>query len=136
MANCAFRMAGVLIVAGSALAAVANGAPAHDQRRFTFSQAAYTSMDGMIAARAFVAEDLPAGIPMREAIARTERADTSCKPAADGVDCHFFVLASPVGGDLGEDYWVVHLHPGPDGLLQSADVQRYRVGMEGYLHGR
>jgi methyl coenzyme M reductase alpha subunit len=136
MGNHAFRTASVLIAAGSALAVVAGGAAAQDQHRFTFSQAEYMSMGGMRAARAFVAENLPAGIPMRKAIARAERADTSCKPVADGVDCEYFIMVRPAGGDLGEDVWAVHLHPGPEGLLQAADVHRYRVGMNGYLGGR
>ncbi len=128
-------MIGAAIMA-LAIAAVAGAAAAQDRHPFTFSQVAYDSVDGMPAARAFVAEHLPAGIPMREAIVRAERADTSCKPTANGMDCEFFVVASPAGGDLGEDYWAIHLHPGPDGLLQSADVDRYRVGMKGYLNGR
>ena len=133
MANHASRTAGAILATCSALAVVASGAAAQDQRPFTFSQAEYMSTGGMAAARAFVAENLPAGIPMRKAIARAERADTSCKPVADGVDCEYFILVRPVGGDLGEDVWAVHLHPGPEGLLRAADVHRYRVGMNGYL---
>jgi hypothetical protein len=133
MAEHAFKIAGVFLAAGSALAVMASVASAQDQRHFTFSQAEYTSTGGMRAASAFVAENLPAGIPMRTAITRAERADTSCRPVADGVDCEFFILDRPAGGDLGEDVWAVHLHPGPAGLLQAADVHRYRVGMSGYL---
>jgi hypothetical protein len=136
MAKHAFKIASILVATGSALVVMASVAAAQDQRRFTFSQAEYMSMGGMRAASAFVAEDLPAGIPMREAIARAERADTACKPVADGVDCEYFIMVRPAGGDLGEDVWAVHLRPDPAGLLQAADVHRYRVGMSGYLRER
>lgn len=114
-------------------AAVATSASA--EGRFTFPRAEFLPDDiGMQAAQAFVANELPAGLPMSEAIARTTRADTACHPGPGGaVDCRYFIASRPEGGDLGEDFWNVRLVPGADGHLQAASVRRWRVGMESLL---
>ena len=120
-----------LALAVVAAVAVAGPAGAHGVRRFTFSDAAYMDGEaGMRAARAFVAEALPRGLPMREAVARVTRADMACRADREGggaVRCRYFVTSRPEFGDLGEDIWTVRLTPGSDGLLQDATL--------GYTHG-
>jgi len=91
--------------------------------------------DGMRAAQSFMRDQLPPGLPMSVAIARAERAQVSChiptiRDAA--VTCEYFILARPVGGDLGENIWTVKLFPEPDGTLADATVSRTRAGMLGY----
>ena len=49
------------------------------------------------------------------------------------IACEYFILARPVGGDLGENIWTVKLFPGPDGTLADAVLSRTRAGMPGYL---
>ena len=69
---------------------------------------------------------------MREAIARTRRADAYCHAPSksDGVvKCAYSMLAHPAGGDLGEDWWLVRLTPGSDGKLKWATFTRSRIGM-------
>src|ERR1700723_2219735 len=104
-----------LALAVVAAAAVAGAASAQDARKFTFPDAEFMGApDGMRAARAFVAEALPQGLPMREAVARMTRAGTACHAASDGsgaVRCRYFITARPEYGDLGEDIWTVRLTP-------------------------
>jgi hypothetical protein len=91
--------------------------------------------DGVRAARAFIKDQLPSGLPISVAIARVEKADASCHISTVGdtvVTCEYFILARPVGGDLGENIWTVKLFPGPDATLADASLSRTRVGMPGY----
>lgn len=122
---------GLIAASGCAGADVA-AAQAKDMRGFTFVQAEYMPMGGLRAASEFVAEALPAGLPMPEAIARAKRAGAACKAGPGGVECDYMAVVRPEGGDLGEDWWRLQLAPGPDGLLQAASVRRYRVGMVGW----
>jgi hypothetical protein len=92
--------------------------------------------DAAAAAEAFVSQKLPAGLSLETAIARVEKAGARCHsphgPARD-VECTFFLMAQPVGGDLGENWWTVHLASGLDGKLERASIERSRTGLAGYL---
>ena len=118
-------------------AALASPAAARDLRRFTFPQAEFLPNDeGMRLAQDFVAQALPRGLPMNEAITRVERAVMACHDGhrQDGVvNCDFFINARPPGGDLGEVYWNLSLWPGPHGVLQSVSLRRSYVGLPGYV---
>jgi hypothetical protein len=122
-----------LALAVVAAAAVAGAASAQEARKFTFTDAEFMrAADGMRAARAFVAEALPPGLSMREAVARMTRAGTACHAASDGggaVRCSYFITVRPEYGDMGEDVWTVRLTPGAGGLLQDATLRRSRVGL-------
>jgi hypothetical protein len=117
----------LLALAGSAQAASA----------FTFTDAEFMpANNGIEAAHSFIADQLTRGLPMALAIARVEKAQASCHAAAGGAEmviCEHYTLDRPVGGDLGENVWTVHLTPGPNGLLDDATVSRSRVGMPGYM---
>jgi hypothetical protein len=120
--------AGLVFMLGRAIAEPSTG--------FTFQYAEFLSNEheGLSAAKAFVAADLPPGLPMREAVMRVEQARASCKaPAssAEVVKCEYFIQARPAEGDLGENVWTVRLDPGPNDTLASASVERFRVGMPG-----
>jgi hypothetical protein len=83
----------------------------------------------------FVAESLPPGLPMAQAVRRVQGATAACGPAAsDGVvECRYFIEVRPDGGDAGEDGWRVRLVPTAGGLLGAATASRYHVGMEGII---
>jgi hypothetical protein len=103
---------------------------------FTFQDAEFlpNEHEGLLAAKSFVATELTPGLPMNEAITRVQQAHASCEtPAASSaiVKCGYFIQARPAGGDLGENLWTVRLVPGPDNTLQSASVEKSRVGMPG-----
>ncbi|HZC17417.1 MAG TPA: hypothetical protein VE309_11715 [Caulobacteraceae bacterium] len=116
-------------------AALASPVAAAAPRRFTFAYAEFLPNDeAMRQSQAFVAQALPPGLPMREAIARVERADMSCHGGRgqDGVvNCDFFINAAPPDGPLGENFWNLSLTPGPDGALQSVSLHRSHVGIPG-----
>jgi hypothetical protein len=119
-------LVGLLALSGAARAAA-----------FTFPDAEFMpGNDGTRAARSFMEDQLTHGLPMSLAIARVEKARASCHvPAGDTemVTCEYFVLAHPVGGDLGENIWTVHLIPDSNGTLDDATIARTRAGMPGYL---
>jgi hypothetical protein len=123
----------VALAVVAAAAAVAAPASSQAARNFTFTDAEFMrAADGMHAARAFVAEALPPGLPMREAVARMTRAGTACDAASDGsgaVRCRYYITVRPEYGDLGEDVWTVRLTPGAGGVLQDATLRRSRVGL-------
>jgi hypothetical protein len=99
---------------------------------FTFAGAEYMGVGGLAAARAFVADALPPGLPMSRAIRRARSADAACRTENDGAFlCRYYTVVRPEAGDLGEDYWFLRLTPGPDGRLATADVWRRRIGMSG-----
>ncbi len=127
------RVTGLAVI-GIALSTVA---VAHDASRFTFPRAEFLpGSQGMALAQAFVAQDLPRGLPMTEAVARVRRAVMACHPAraVSGVMvCEYSISVKPDGGDAGEDGWRVRLSPGPDGRLQDASVSRFHIGMPGQL---
>jgi hypothetical protein len=112
-------------------------AMAYAERPFTFASAEFMRSDHAAeAADAFVAQELPAGLPLPTAIARVQKAGARCRPphATEGeVVCTFFITAQPVGGDLGENWWTVRLSAGVDGKLESASIERSRHGLSGYL---
>jgi hypothetical protein len=120
------------------LIALASIAFADSTQNFTFRDAEFAIGDeGVRAARSFVASQLTPGLEMNTATARVEHAGASCKAPSSAqatVNCEYFTLARPAGGDLGENVWTVKLMPGPDGKLQRAIVERSRVGMPGYSH--
>jgi hypothetical protein len=105
---------------------------------FTFPDAEFMQDEaaGMRAARSFVERELVPGLPMSEAVSRVRQAEAGCRMPADRVGpvtCEYSILARPLGGDLGENIWMVRLFPGSDGRLQDATVGRFRVGMPGSL---
>jgi hypothetical protein len=108
--------------------ALAGPALAMDAHKFTFADAEYGSAgDGMSAARTFVHDALPAGLPMGEAASRVEHADARCLASPSGaVNCSFSTLTRPHDDFIGEDVWAVQLTPGADGVLGQATLTRSR----------
>jgi hypothetical protein len=130
------KSAGLSLLALCLAAALASPA-ASEARRFTFAQAEFLpSAMGMARAQDFLAESLPPGLQMHEAIKRLREADMSCRaeggPGAP-VSCEYWQGVRPEGGDQGEDVWTVHLTPGPDGALQATSIDRSHIGMEGLI---
>lgn len=120
----------------AALAFMLCRAAAEPQSAFTFQDAEFlpNAHEGFLAAKAFVADQLPPGLPMNEAVMRVEQARASCKPAVSSmavVNCEYFIQARPVEGGLGENVWTARLNPGPNDTLASASIERTRVGMPG-----
>src|ERR1700691_1599135 len=106
------------------LMALTGTAVADSTQKFTFRDAEFAPGDkGVRAARSFVDSQLTPGLAMNTAMERVEDAGALCKappPAQSTVNCEYFILARPAGGDLGENIWSVKLMPGPDGNLQKA----------------
>jgi hypothetical protein len=130
------RTAKLTAIAGTALICLMSEAIAAPPDHFTFQDAEFhpNQREGFEAAKAFVASELPQGIPMSEAIAKVEGARAACDtPTAPSavVQCEYSILARPAEGGLGENVWTVRLTPGPGDKLQSAYVERSHMGMPG-----
>lgn len=122
-------------LAATALAATAFAQP--DPSRFTFPWAAHVdARTGNWAAREFVEKELPAGLPMAEAVARARAARASCRDRGGEVVCRYEI--SDAGGEaaLGEEIWTLTLTPGPGGKLANAAIDRSRAGIPGELGTR
>ncbi len=120
----------------TALMLLLSGAIAAPANRFTFQDAEFlpNEQEGLQAAKSFVTRELTPGLPMREAITSVERARASCETPASSsaiVTCEYSILARPAEGGLGENLWAVRLVPLPNNTLESATVERSRVGMPG-----
>ena len=116
----------------------ADASPA--ERRFSFPWAAHVDiMNGDYAAKQFVQNRLPAGLPMAEAVARAEAARSNCgrwRVTSGPIVCRYEISAATDGAALGQEVWTLTLTPGPDGKLASAAVDRTRVGIPGDLGAR
>ena len=114
-----------IVVAAAAMLA-AGGASAHG---FTFRDAEFLSDDTALEqAQAFVADRLPAGLPLTEARARLATADMRCGRGVAAVTCDLGMIVHIDGGLLGEDHWRVRLTADADGRLTEAAVDHYIVG--------
>ena len=115
--------------------AQADGPP--PERRFTFPWAAHVDMrSGDYAAQQFVQHQLPAGLPMHEAVARARAARSSCNDLGSVVICRYSISSATDQAALGEEVWTLTLTPGPDGKLATAAIDRSRVGIPGDLGTR
>jgi hypothetical protein len=99
------------------------------QSRFTFRGVEFIPSDEQrtAAVQAFVAEQLPSGLPIPEAISRLRKADAACEahPQANAqLKCQFTMLVHPTGLELGAVYWTVRLTQDSQGLLANATVER------------
>ena len=86
---------------------------------------------GEAAARAFIAAQLPAGLPLAEAEARLDRAIMGCNErrlSAGEVDCEYYEIVGSDGGTLGDDVWSVRLTVDEQHRLQSVSFNRSRTG--------
>ena len=103
-----------------------------DPSRFTFPYAAHVDIrSGNEAARQFVEKELPAGLPMSEAIARARAARSACHDTGWEVVCRYFIGEAPDMAPLGEEIWTLTLTPGPDGKLAAAAIDRRHAGLPG-----
>jgi hypothetical protein len=98
------------------------------QRQFTFRGVEFIpSGDRVAAARTFVAEQLPAGLPIPEAIRRLRKADAFCggrQPANAQLMCRSSMVVHPTGLELGNVTWTITLNQDSQGLLANATVER------------
>jgi hypothetical protein len=103
-----------------------------DPSRFTFPYAAHVdARSGNVAAKEFVEKQLPAGLPMSEAIARARAAHSACHDAGGEVVCRYSIGDAPDMAPLGEEIWTLTLTPGPDGKLAAAAIDRRHAGLPG-----
>ena len=94
--------------------------------------AAHVDMrSGDYAAQQFVEKQLPAGLPMAEAIARARAAHSACHDVGGDVVCRYSITDAPDMAPLGEEIWTLTLTPGPDGKLASAAIDRRHAGLPG-----
>jgi hypothetical protein len=113
-----------LIAAGAAQ-------PSSAQPAFSFRQAEFmNSEEAMRSATAFVADELPAGLSMPDAVARLSRADMHCRAESSSGEtaCSFAMMAGADGGTLGEDTWTVRLRCDPQDKLMAARMEHERTG--------
>lgn len=105
---------------------VASAADAQGQ--FTFRGAEFMpSGEPLAAAQAFVAQQLPTGLPVSEAIRRLRKADAFCEahqPANAPLTCRFSILQHPTGLELGAVNWTIRLTQNGQGLLANVTVER------------
>jgi hypothetical protein len=120
------RKAVLAILASGLCAAGASAAQANTgETLFSFVRAEFMSPDqGRAAAEAFVARELPAGLPLPEAVMRLQQANMHCGAASPtGVtECTY---AMPVGSDgypLHDDVWTVRLNSNEHGTLAVATL--------------
>lgn len=107
------------------------------ERRFTFPWAAHVDMrSGDYAAQQFVQHQLPAGLPMHEAVARARAAHSSCNDLGSIVICRYSISSAADEASLGEELWTLTLTRGPDGKLATAAIDRARIGIPGDLGTR
>ena len=115
-------------VLGLSLALGTASAAKAAQDRFTFRGVEFIPFGERIGtAQAFVAQQLPAGLPIQEAIRRLRAADASCKgyqPANAQLTCRSSMVVHPTGLELGDVTWTVRLTQDSRGLLASATVER------------
>jgi hypothetical protein len=103
-----------------------------DPSRFTFPYAAHVDIrSGDEAARLFVEKELPAGLPMSEAISRARAAHSACHDTGSDVVCRYWIGDAPDMAPLGEEIWTLTLTPGPDGKLATAAIDRRHAGLPG-----
>jgi hypothetical protein len=99
------------------------------QGRFTFRGVEFSeSGEPIAAAQAFVAQQLPTGLPIPVAIRRLREADAFCgghQPANAQLTCRFSMLVHRTGDVLREVNWTVRLTPDSQGLLANATVERW-----------
>lgn len=111
------------------LMAAASGAQAQSPE-FSFRTVEYMpAAERVVAAQAFLAGDIKAGMPMARAVADIRAAGAYCQaPKASGaVTCISSSLASPED-QLGDVVWRVKLSPAADGSLAGASVSRDQYG--------
>lgn len=98
------------------------------QGRFTFRGVEFMPSDERTAAaQAFVAQQLPTGLPIPEAVRRLKEADAFCKGshAADAqLKCQASMVVHPTGLELGDVTWTVRLTQDSQGLLANATLER------------
>jgi hypothetical protein len=123
--------------AAGAAAGLAGSACASPANPFTFAKAEFMRPDTrMQAANDFAARQLIAGLPMREAITRVERADALCRRSdkhVGDVVCRYLMPVHPEGGDLGERIWTIRLTSGASDTLRGVTIDRSLVGFSGLL---
>jgi hypothetical protein len=103
-----------------------------DPSRFTFPYAAHVDVrSGNYAAQQFVEKELPAGLPMSEAIARARAARSACHDVGHDVVCRYSIGEAPDMAPLGQEIWTLTLTPGPDGKLKTAAIDRSHAGIPG-----
>jgi len=112
------------------LLVVCSAQPSAAQPAFSFRQAEFMNEDAALrSATAFVADELPAGLAVPEALARLKRADMDCRPDASGVTaCSFGMVEGRDGGTLGEDTWTVRLRRDPQDRITAADLSHQQTG--------
>ncbi len=112
---------GLSLTLGVASAAEAQG-------QFPFRGAEFNpSGEPLAAAQAFVVEQLPAGLPIPEAIRRLRKAGAFCaahQPANAQLTCRFSILQHPTGLELGAVNWAIRLSQDSQGLLTKVAVER------------
>jgi hypothetical protein len=117
-------------LAGALIAVEA--ACASSTRDFSFRRAEFVAEPAALdAAGAFVATQLPAGLPLSEAVARVERAEMRCGAPdrrTGRITCDYRMLVYTDAGNLGEDVWTVQLAPRPNRTLASAVVSHVVIG--------
>ncbi len=98
------------------------------QGRFTFRGVEFMQSGNRVAAaQAFVAQQLPAGLPIPDAITQLKAANAFCgdrQPANAPVMCRWSMVVHPTGMELGEVTWTVRLTQDSQGRLASATVER------------
>ncbi len=97
---------------------------------FSFHTVEYMpAAERLVAAQAFMAGDIKAGMSMNRAVADLRAAGAYCQaPKASGVvKCISTSLASPED-QLGDVVWKVNLTPAADGSLAGASVSRSQYG--------
>jgi hypothetical protein len=140
MAN--FRERAALALIAGVLAPVAAhgltfGWPGHAaQHRFTFPWAAHVDeRSGNYAVQQFVEKELPAGLPMAEAVAKARAARSSChgeaRQGGGVVTCRYTITDASDMAPLGQEIWTLTLTPGLDGKLAAATIDRTRAGLGG-----
>ena len=98
---------------------------------FTFRDAEFLPLDdGIEAAQRFVAERLPAGLPLDVARERLRQADMRCarRPRHGTIDCDFTEVVHVEGGVLGEQHWTVALTTDATGALRTATFNYAVIG--------
>jgi hypothetical protein len=136
MANFRGRAALALLV-GALAPVAAHGLtlvwPGHAAaHRFTFPWAAHVDeRSGNYAVQQFVEKELPAGLPMAEAVAKARAAQSSCHDRPGAVICRYTITDASDMAPLGQEIWTLTLTPGPDGKLATATIDRTRAGLPG-----
>ena len=119
------------LAAGLCLAAACLAQPSAAHPAFTFMQAQFMDPDeAMQSATAFVADELPAGLSMPDAVARLSRVDMHCgaESSSGETACSSSMIVRSNGGTLGDDTWTVRLRCDHQGKLTAARLGHARTG--------